>query len=264
VLDLRISGRPNAQGSKALAGYAERPAPDTLLLVQIGRLDRAALNGQWVKALDRAGVVVQVWPLNARESLQWIASRLVEKGLKAGQGIAELIAERAQGNLLAADQEIVKLSLLYRGALPDKERLLADITDSARFNVFELADAAIAGDCARAVRILHGLAAEDVKPALVLWSLSEQTRLLALIAHRLYRGVRLDQAIPPAQQRRGMLLRQALKRQDVAAWEACLRQCARADRMIKGPTPASAWDELLALTFAICGRPLFCIADERD
>lgn len=261
LLDLRLANTKLAStGAKALIDYASHPPADTLLLVQCGKLDRAALSSSWLTALDRTGVILQVWSLNAHETLQWIAARLAERTLKVTQEAVRLLAERAEGNLLAARQEIEKLSLLYgngaaEGQVLDIAQIIASVADSARFNVFELADAALAGDCARAVRILHGLAAEDVKPALVLWSLAEQARLLAASSFHIRRGGSLEQ--PALSTQRQRLLRRALERAGTAQWEASMRQCARVDRIIKGQEPGNPWDELLNLTLKICGRPLF-------
>jgi len=269
LLDLRMAAaKPGAEGSQVLMDYVARPSPDTVVLIQTGKLGRDAINSAWVKALDRVGVVVQVWPLNPRETVQWIAARLAEKGLKLSREAVSLLAERAQGNLLAASQEIEKLGLLYGKAVLGKEaldtdKILADVADSARFNVFELADAAVAGNCAKAVRILQGLAAEDVKPALVLWSLTEQTRTLVVTSYQISYGASAEQALQSAkQQKREARFQRALKRGTSAGWEAWLRRCARADRIIKGQESGNPWDELLTLTLGICGRPLFGL-DER-
>lgn len=261
VLDLRMPAKPGATGAQALVDYTRQPPPDTVLLVQGGKLDRAATNSAWVAALERAGVMLQVWPLAARETLLWIQARLAEKSLKVSQDALSLLAERGQGNLLAANQEIEKLSLLY-GDTRDREPLsvaeiLVDVADSARFNVFELADTALAGQGAKAARILQKLAAEDVKPALVLWSLAEQVRALAAISGQLSQGASVEQATagirPP---RRVPMLRQALRRQTSAGWYAWLQRCARVDRVIKGQAPGNPWDELLVLTMGLCGQPL--------
>jgi DNA polymerase-3 subunit delta len=269
LLDLRmLTADPGAAGAQALIDYAGDPPPDTVLLVQSGRLDRAALNSAWLKAIDRVGIVVQVWPLSARETVQWISARLAESGVKATGEAVNLLAERAQGNLLAANQEIEKLTLLYGKAARVEEPLdvrtiLADVADGARFSLFELADVAVAGDCAKAVRILHSLAADGTTPVLVLWSLTEQVRVLAGMSHQIVHGMSVEQATQSArQQKRRVWLQQALNRETAATWEAWLSRCARGDRIIKGQEPGNAWDELLKLTLGICGRPLFPAARE--
>ncbi len=261
IVDLRMStGKPGAAASKALIDYALHPPDDTLLLVQIPKLDRGALSSAWLKALDRVGVIVQVWPLNPRETARWIAVRLTEIGLRANDEAVSVLAERAQGNLLAASQEIDKLHLLQSGSgqraeVLNREQVLASVGDSARFNVFDLVDATLGGDSARAVRILHGLAAEDCKPPLVLWALAEPIRLLAAMSSSF--------DTPPTQvqmvsyQSRQSLLKRAWSRQTAGGWQVWLRRCAHVDRVIKGQEPGESWDELLNLTLGLCGKPLF-------
>jgi len=269
LLDLRMPGKPGAAGAPALTEYARQPPPDTVLLVQCGRLDKAVANSAWVKALERAGVMLQVWPLAARDTRQWIYTRLNEKGLKVSPDALSLLAERGQGNLLAANQEIEKLSLLHgdtRAREPlSVSEILVDVPDSARFNVFELAETALAGHGAQAARILQRLIAEDVKPALVLWSLADQVRALAAISGQISQGASLDQATaginPP---RRVPMLKMAFRRQTSAAWAALLRRCARVDRMIKGQERGNPWDELLVLTMSLSGQPLFDVAIENS
>ena len=261
ILDLRMpAGKPGVAGSKALIDFAVQPPADTLLLVQTSRLDRGALGSVWLKALDRAGVIVQVWPLNARETAHWITARLSEKGFCASGDAISVLTERAQGNLLAASQEIDKLDLLYSNPVQrakplDREQVLSSVVDSARFNVFDLVDAVLGGDCTRAVRILHGLAAEDCKPSLVLWSLSEPLRLLAATSSNL--DALPTQARSISYQRRQLLFKQAQSRQTANGWQEWLRRCARVDRIIKGQEPGESWNELLNLALGLCGKPLF-------
>jgi DNA polymerase-3 subunit delta len=261
ILDLRMpAGKPGPAGSKALVDYALQPPADTLLLVQTARLDRSALGSIWLKVLDRAGVIIQVWPLNARETVHWIAARLAERGFRASDDAISVLAERAQGNLLAASQEIDKLDLLHSDSLQrakplNREQVLASVADSARFNVFDLVDAALGGDCARAVRILRGLAAEECKPPLVLWALAEPLRLLAAMSSSL--DTPPVQAHSVSYQRRLPLLKRAHSRHTARGWQVWLRRCAHADRIIKGHEPGESWDELLNLTLGLCGKPLF-------
>jgi DNA polymerase-3 subunit delta len=262
LLDLRMSGaKPGLAGGKALTEYASQAPLDTMLLMQCGKLDKDASASAWLKALDRVGVVVQVWPLNGRETADWIAERLLARGVRLDSEAASLLAERAQGNLLAAEQEIEKLCLFYGGEAARQvpvgtARMLADIADSARYTVFDLADAVLAGNREKAVKILHRLAAEDVKPPLVLWCLAEQARALVAMSYPRDRGAFI-RSLKGANKKRAPLLKRALPRQSPAGWEALLRRCAQVDRIIKGQESGSPWDELLNLSLGLCGRPLF-------
>jgi DNA polymerase-3 subunit delta len=160
LIDLRLSsGKIGKDGSAALRAYCARPCPDNLLLVTAPGLERKELENQWVKSLDTVGAVVQVWPLKGRELAQWLSQRLTAAGFVPEPGAAELLAERVEGNLMAAVQEIEKLRLLREpGPLP-LEDLLGTLADSARFDLFALTDAAVAGDRARVHRVLAVLRA---------------------------------------------------------------------------------------------------------
>ncbi|MDE2088777.1 MAG: DNA polymerase III subunit delta [Gammaproteobacteria bacterium] len=257
LIELRLpAGKPGAPGEKALAAYAESPAPDTLLLLITGKLDAAARASAWLRAVDRAGVVVLAWPLDGRALPVWIERRMRSAGLQPARAAVALLAERVEGNLLAAAQEIDKLALLQggKGAL-DAEAVAAAVADSARFDVYGLADSALEGNAARGVRMLAGLRAEGVEPVLVAWALAREVRALAAMAHAVSHGASVDQAL--AQQRvwdsRKAVVRRALQRHGVGVWRALLRRCAHLDRVVKGIAPGRAWDELLQLSLAIAG-----------
>ena len=172
LIELRLSARMGREGSDALRAYCDRPADDNLLLVVAPELGHKELKAKWVQAVDRAGVLLQVRPLDGARLVAWIERRLRERGLKPGRGVAPMLAERVEGNLLAAAQEVDKLSLLHGDGSLDADRLGRDISDSSRFDLFDVAEAALAGDRARIHRVIDGLAAEGVAPALVLWVLA--------------------------------------------------------------------------------------------
>lgn len=258
IIELRLpTGKPGTQGAKMLEAYAGRPAADTLLMVHAGKLDKSAQNSKWLKALEKAGVMVQVWPLSLSETAGWIARRLRARGMEPDEPAVRLLAERVEGNLLAAAQEVEKLALL-RGAGPlDAEGVLEAVSDAARYTIYDLADAALAGDGARAVHVLNGLRGEGVDAVLVLWALSREVRSLTDIAEKLDAGVPQAQAMKAVWSRRAPLVKKALSRHRAAGWRRLLAHCARTDRVIKGQAAGSAWDELLQLTTGVAGRPLF-------
>ncbi|OOG25883.1 DNA polymerase III subunit delta [Thioalkalivibrio denitrificans] len=258
VLEVRMpTGKPGTQGAKVLEDYAARPAEDTVLLVHTGKLDGSARNSKWVKALEQCGVMVQVWPLTLSETVGWIARRLRTRGLQPDEGAVRLLADRVEGNLLAAAQEVEKLVLL-RGSGPlDEQGVLEAVSDAARYTVFDLADAALAGDMARAVHVLNGLRGEGVDAVLVLWALSREVRQLATVSEQMESGASAAQAMKGVWAKRQPLLRKALSRHPAAAWRQLLASCARIDRVVKGQAPGSAWDELLQLISGMAGHPLF-------
>jgi DNA polymerase-3 subunit delta len=256
VIDLRMpGGKPGEAGAKALRAYAEAPPEDTLLLITSGKLEPAARKSRWVEALDRAGAVVFVWPLDSRQLPAWVRTRLQRRGLQPTPEAAALLAERVEGNLLACVQEIEKLYLLL-GAGPVDVRAIANVVaDSARFDVYDLVDTALAGDGARSVRILNGLQGEGVASAVVLWALVRDLRQLAAMAQLLAGGQPLASVLSRFRvwQSRTTAFSRALQRLPGAACHRLLRHCALIDRVIKGQAAGNAWDELLQLTLWLAG-----------
>jgi len=258
ILELRLpTGKPGTQGAKVLEAYAQRPADDTLLMVHAGKLDKGASSSKWVKALDQAGIMVQVWPLSLAETAGWIARRLRARGIKPDEQAVRLLADRVEGNLLAAAQEVDKLVLLRGDGPLDVEGVLESVTDAARYTIYDLADAALAGDSTRAVHVLNGLRGEGVEAMLILWALSREVRSLTDIAEKLDAGMPAAQAMKGVWAKRVPLVKKALSRHRAPAWRALLALCARTDQVIKGQAPGRAWDELLQLTVGMAGRPLF-------
>jgi DNA polymerase-3 subunit delta len=258
VIDLRLpTGKPGAEGSKALRAYAERPPEDTLLLITAGKLDPSARKSKWVQTLDKAGVVVFVWPLKGQEFNAWVAQRMRQRGLQPTTDAVTLLSERVEGNLLACVQEIEKLYLLQGEGEVDAGDILALVADNARYDVFGLLDSTLAGKAARSVRMLQGLQAEGLAPQIVIWALSRELRQLTAMATAVASGQPVQAVLSqyrvwPAE--RKSIVATALRRLSVTQCTALLQHCARVDRISKGQGAGSAWDELLQLTLNLAGH----------
>jgi DNA polymerase III subunit delta len=244
LVELRLpSARPGPHGGAVLSALLARPDPDTLFLLLAPRLDRDAQGAEWVRAAEAAGAWLQVWPIDSGRLVSWLRGRSRRLGLEASDEALELLAARTEGNLLAAHQELTKLALLASGRV-SADTVLASVADSARFDVFGLGEAVLAGEHARALRMLAGLRAEGTEPTLALWALTRALREMW--------GARSG-AAPPAWQRRGAALAQAAKRASRLPFAALTARAARADRLIKGRLPGNPWDELALLTAQLCG-----------
>jgi DNA polymerase-3 subunit delta len=254
LIELKIGPTPDAEAQKALAGLAARPPEDTVLLVS-GELERKTLTTQWVKAFEEHGVLV-VAPAVERPALPgWIRERLGRKGVTIEPAAAELLADRVEGNLLAAQQEIERIALLMPGAELDAGSVAELVADSARYDVFELAAAAFSGQPQRALRILAGLRAEGREPPLVLWALLNDLRGLSRVSQRLERERAVDDVFRSEQiwsNRQGPL-KAALRRLSRADIESLLLAAAAADRIAKGSLHGDAWVALEALVARIAG-----------
>ena len=258
LIELRLpSAKPGTEGAKILQAYLENPPQDTILLIVAGKLEAAQLKSKWVKAIETAGTLVQIWPVETARLPEWIRQALARRELSAGPEALKLLAERVEGNLLAADQELEKLRLLYGPGALDVEQVRAAVSESARFDVFSLVDAALAGAADRVSRILFGLKAEGVEPILVLWALAREIRALTQMAEALAAGAKLDNVLYQQRvwEKRKPLVRQALQRisaRDARHW---VMRCSALDRLVKGFGAGRIWDELLELALSVAGRP---------
>ncbi|HEX9625705.1 MAG TPA: DNA polymerase III subunit delta, partial [Acidiferrobacterales bacterium] len=231
LLELRLpTAKPGDKGAAALIELAETPPPDTVLLVVCGKLEKAAREAAWVRAIDAAGVVVTIWPLDAARLPAWIAARLKARKLRAAPGAVELLAHHMEGNLLACAQEIDKLAMTHGEGEVGVAELEEALSDNARFTVFGLVDTCLKGDAPVVARQLASLRAEGVEPVLVLWALARELRALAQFAGQLARGGNESAVLSRVWAQRRGPVRDALRRLKPASWLALVARAARIDR----------------------------------
>lgn len=272
ILELRIPAKLDDAGRKALAAWQERAPPDVLLLAILGfRVDGQMARAKWFSALERAGAHVQVWPVAPADMPGWVQQRAKRAGLVLDEDAGALLAERAEGNLLAGAQEVEKLALLCPGETVGAEQVLAATADSARYDAFDLVDACFGGDAPRAVRIVRGLREEGYRLQEVLGPLAWAVRSAAEIAPARASGLPLDRAMGPKhgawrmpQRRRA--LEAVLARHPAARFSRMLARASRIDRRAKGDSgrlnrrirgePGVAWSELECLALLIAGVSL--------
>lgn len=205
LIELRIpSGKPGKEGADALQRYCQaQGSDDVLTLVQLPRLDFQQQKSAWFAALDAAGVMLRVEPVERRELPAWIARRLAAQGQRVadgeeGQRTLAFFADRVEGNLLAAHQELQKIALLYPQGVLGFEQVEAAVLNVARYDVFKLGEAVLAGQVARALKMLDGLQAEGEAAVLVHWTLSEDIRALKRVKDALADGRPLPVALREA------------------------------------------------------------------
>ena len=250
LFELRMpSGKPD-KGAQQLAELAEQPPPDVVCLVVTDKLDKKAGDAPWVRAIEKHGVWVPIWPVETAALPAWLRVRAKSLHVDIEPAAAQIIVDRVEGNLLAAKQELEKLSLLSGGAPISADLVLRSVGDSARYDVFQLAEAAAAGDAARALRVLLGLKSEGVEPTLILWALVRELRGLwqARERDRLHspaRGSGWNLAATPSPRALSRLKKLPLAR--------LLMQASQADRVIKGLATGDAWSELTGLTGGLAG-----------
>ena len=257
LIDLRIpTGKPGREGGKAIQDYCARPSPDALLLVTLPGLDWSEEKATWLKALTEAGVAVKLIPPNLAELPAWIAGRLRRQQQKAGNDALHFIAERVEGNLLAAHQEIQKLALLYPAGELSLQQIQEAVLNVARYDLDGLREALLSGDVARLTRTLDGLQQEGEAPPLVLWAMTEEVRALAQVKAGQKQGQPVDALLKEARVwgARQSLFKRALPRIKESTANAALEDAARIDRMIKGIGGGDGWTEFLRLGLGLAGH----------
>ncbi|MDO8207775.1 MAG: DNA polymerase III subunit delta [Gallionella sp.] len=250
VVDLRIpTGKPGAEGGQALQDYVTRMSDDVLTLITLPKLDWAAQKTQWFSALAQHGVMICADDIPRNQLPDWIAARLQRQAQSTDKSTLEFLADRCEGNLLAAFQEIQKLGLLYPSGILSFDQVKEAVMDVARYDIFKLSEAMLTGDAARYAHILDGLRAEGTATVLVLWAVSEEIRTLGRLLQATQRGVNLRDAMRDLRVRKDKqsLVENAARRLKFVHIERAIGHAAKLDKIIKGLRPGDVWDELLQL-----------------
>jgi len=258
LVDLRLpSGKPGIEGAKALEAYAANPNPDHPTLITLPKVDRATQASAWFAALAGAGVAIAVYPLTRDDLPAWIAARLARQQQHVADGTLAFLADRCEGNLFAAQQEIEKLSLLLPEGLLAHEAVEHAVADVARYDVFQLSEAWLGGDAARAIRIIAALEAEGEGIQLLLWQLSEDIHALASVQEAAGSGTPVATAIRNARVwgKRVAAMERAARRVKPEAVTPMLHALATLDAVSKGIGRGNAWDDLRAIALALAGKP---------
>jgi DNA polymerase-3 subunit delta len=258
IVEIRLATpKPGDDGSETIAALCERDDPDTLVIVAVGEKLGQASRSTWVKAIEQHGAVVEIWPIERGELPRWIQQRAAAVKLKLTPGAAQSLAERVEGNLLAADQEIKRLALTAAGREIDEAEVLEFVANNSRFDVFALADAVLAGETGRTFKILSGLRAEGVHPVQISWVLNRDISLLSRLEYAVRHGDNLEGALMRSGvwQRRQPLVKMALAKFKAARLKALLAEAARVDAALKGVFPAEPWTTLTDLLVALLRPP---------
>lgn len=263
VIEIHLpSGKPSDKGV-TLIDYCGHLPQDILLLLIAGKIEAPTRKSKWYKAIDQVGGIVTVWPIEGQALNQWLNKRLQRKGLKVQPEALQLINDRVEGNLLAADQEIEKLSLLYATGEQlvalDTEQVSDAVFDSARYNLFELFDCALSGDLKRASRMLDGLQREGQSIILIMSLFAREVRMLARMSAVMVQNGRQDLQAAMAGHyifpKRKNLIAQALRTREPEHWQQLLKQLLLADKMAKGNEVGDPWDMMQLILAAVAGKP---------
>ncbi len=254
IVELRIpSGKPGVEGAKIIERYCSSLSDDVLTLVMLPKLDRTTMASAWFTTLESAGVAVSADEVTRAQLPAWLQGRLTRQDQRADRDALQFLVERVEGNLVAAQQEIRKLALLFPAGTLTFDMVKDAVLDVARYDVFSLSAAMLSGDAARFVRTLEGLRDEGEAPPLLLWSLTEEIRALLKVKLGQSQGKPMAQLLRDARvwgPRQGLIER-GVKRLTQSALETALLQAAECDRIIKGVRRGDLWDALRSLGMRI-------------
>jgi DNA polymerase-3 subunit delta len=256
ILELRIAnGKPGDKGSKAICELCDNLSDSNLILVILPKLEKAGYQSKWMKALESKGVHIQVWPVSPEHLPRWINQRLTQFGINASQAAVDILADRVEGNLLAAMQEINKLKLLSLEGKVDADIMSTVVADSARYNLFSFVDKVLDGDAQSAAKALRGLENEGTEALAILWAITRELRILNKASLEIQAGSSKDKALKSAGvwDKRIPLFRKALSRLSPAHLRMLMHQAGAIDRGVKGLRQADIWDELTTLVLSFAG-----------
>jgi len=258
LIDVRIaSGKPGTEGAAALERHARNLPADNVTLISLPRVDRAMQASAWFAALSEHAVMVGVTPVERAALPAWIAARLARNDQRVTRETLAYLAERCEGNLLAAKQEIEKLALLLPAgqlAHDDVERAVANV---ARYDIQELSEAWLRGEAVRSLRIIAGLQNEGQPITLVAWQLGEDLHALAAVHEMMAHGQSLSSAMRSVRVwgKRQPALERAARRIDASRVLPLLASLAKLDALAKGLGRGDPWDALVAIALALCEQP---------
>jgi len=250
LFELRLtSSKLGDKGNKILEAYANKLPSDVILIIVMPKLESATQSTRWFKAVDKQGVIIQIWPIESANMPRWITERLRNAGLHTSPEGINLLAENYAGNLLGAAQAIEKLSLLFstpQTTIPTQA--IADIIfDGGQYDIFQWVDMVFQGQQPQQVsRILHTLRASGTEPILILWALVRDLHQLTHLAYQLTQGQNISQALQTAGvwEKRKPLFTRLLQQYPYAHWTQELERAWQIDRIIKGIAPGNVWDAL--------------------
>ncbi len=257
IIELELpTGKPGTSGSKVLASLASQPNPDVLFVIHGGKIGKDVQNTKWFKALDKLGVYVPCYPLEGNALYQWVNQGMAAAGLAPSQQITQLLVDYCEGNLLAAKQEIEKLSLLFPNGNPELKEVEQAVVDQSRYTVFHLIDVLLAGESQRAVKMLFRLESEGVEPNILLWALSKEWQTLSALQFDKSQGQAINWNQHRIWKNRQRLYNAALSRLSNEHLLAMQGKLSEVDQALKQSSIARPYVELCHLCLLFVPFPL--------
>jgi len=266
LIEVRLpTGKPGDEGGKVLTELVSSLSEDNALLLVLPRADPSTQRTKWFKSVEAVAGFVQVWPIEAKELPRWLENRFRQAGLKVSRDALRAMAQRTEGNLLASVQEIERLKLIVGEREVNVNDVSAGVADSARYDVFKLIDAGLAGDIKRCVRMTTGLKAEGVEPLFIVNMLVREIRSIESIKTAISqnqhqnRGASQREAFKKARvwDKRVPLVTKCLDRHDSRSLREMLLLLGSVDRTVKGLESGDPWRKLQDVVFLLAGLKQF-------
>lgn len=255
LIELNLpTAKPGRDGSQAIEKVIAGLSTDNILIIIAGKLDANSKKAKWFKSISEHGVVVQVWPLVDGKLFQWLKHRLKLKGLTTSQQGIKLLADSVEGNLLAADQEVEKLHILFGSMELSADDISNAVADNARYDVFKLTDSLLIGNSARTTQVLKGLLGEKLAVPVILWALTRELRVLAGLSFEKKSTGRTDETFKKYRvwDSKKTSYLNALSRGSLAQWQSLIQACAKAERITKGVEMGDEWLVIEQICLAFC------------
>ena len=256
LIELRLgTQKPGKEGGAALAAYAASPGADNILLISSAKIDKQGQQTRWYKSIEAAGVTIQIWPIEASNLNSWIVTRAREYGKSIQRDAAELIAQKVEGNLLAARQELQKLCLLTNADEITIEDVMSAVNDSARYDVFAMIESACLGNAEHSCRMLRGLKAEGLEPVGIFGAMMWEIRRFCSIAQAIDSGIPRDRVYSEFRvwQQKKAAVSKLTDRLGPDELVLVLRKAHTIDNALKGALRINPWELLEDLILQLAG-----------
>jgi DNA polymerase III, delta subunit len=256
IIELELGDKFPKEWAERISELQQQLHPDLLLIILGPKLNSTQTKSNWFTALDKQGVYIPVALPDARYFPRWMKQRCQQQNLRPDNDAVTFLCHAYEGNLLAAAQELEKLSLLNLPQPLTVSVLQQNITRHNTFDPFKWLDTLLEGKSQRALRILMQLRDEGVEPGMLTWALAKELELLWAL--RLAQDA--HQPLPPLMQAakvwpsRQALVQQAMQRLSARQLRDMLHMISELDRSNRTFDNASAWQWLQTLSLAFRGN----------
>ncbi len=258
LIELRFDKAPDRNQQKELVELFANPTED-FLLVSLPKLDAKQWKAKWIKEIEKQALTVQVWPVNLSQFPRWLSNRARASGLEFEPEAMQLLIEKSEGNLLAAKQELDRLSLLFSNQIITKQQVAETAAENARFNIFEIIDTALSGNSQKIPTMLQGIKREGVPAILLLNSIYREARQMAAMSELIANGEHPSSVMSSYRiwSSRQSPVQRGLNKVPPRVWKMLVSRCAHLDKVLKGLEEGNLWDELLTCLLFMSGRQLW-------